>query len=278
MKRFIAVVLSLLLVLGVFAGCGTQEKKEAEVKKPENPIIRLATTTSTKDSGLLDVLLPVFEEETGYEVEVLSMGTGKAIKTGELGDADVILVHARAAEDKFVSDGFGVNRKDVMYNDFVIVGSPDDPAGIKGLGVSKALAKIVESKKTFVSRGDNSGTNKKEMELWKKAGIKPEGDWYQAVNKGMGDTLNMTNEEKAYTLADRGTYIKMEENIELVVLVEGSKVLFNPYGIIAVNPEKHPDVNNKGAMSLIEFITSEKAKDLIDGYTLKGKQLFHANR
>lgn len=236
----------------------------------------LATTTSTKDSGLLDVLIPEFEKEQGIKVKVLSVGTGQAIKYGETGDCDVILVHARASEDKFVADGFGVNRRDVMYNDFVIVGSADDPAKIKGLGLVEVLKALNAGKCKFISRGDDSGTHKKELELWKKAGLQPQGSWYLSVGKGMGDTLNMANELQAYTIADRGTYASMKDRLNLKILVAGDPMLLNPYGVIAVNPARHPGINYDGAMDFIEFITSERGKKLINGYKVNGDQLFKA--
>jgi len=256
-------VFGLILSLTLFA----QEKKEDLV---------LATTTSTKDSGLLNQLLPIFEAEEGIKVKVIAVGTGQAIKTGEMGDCDVILVHARAAEDKFVDDGYGVHRRDVMYNDFILVGPKEDPAHVQGLPILEALQVIAKGKGIFVSRGDDSGTHKKELELWQKAGIKPQGKWYKAVGKGMGDTLVMTNELGAYTLADRGTYAAMKKRLALVSLVYGETALFNPYGVIAVNPQRHPGVNYQGAMAFIEFITSPRAKKVINNYKVNGEQLFIA--
>lgn len=275
MKKIFSILLIFLLVISL-VGCVNQENEQSKDKPQETQVV-LATTTSTKDSGLLDKLLPVFEEQTGYKVEVISQGTGKALKTGELGDCDVILVHARDAEDKFVADGFGVNRRDVMYNDFVILGPTSDPVGIKGLKVTEALKELAQNKNgKFISRGDNSGTNKKEIKLWKMADIKPEGDWYMEVNKGMGDTLVMTNELQGYTLSDRATYIKMKENLNLEVLVEKEDTLLNPYGVIAINPEKHPEINYEGAMAFIEFITSKEGKKIINNYRVNGQQLFFA--
>ncbi len=260
--------LFLLVVLGMtltVAGL-SQERKE----------LVLATTTSTRDSGLLDHLLPVFEAKTGYKVKVLAVGTGQAIKIGEMGDCDVILVHSRAAEDKFVADGYGVNRRDVMYNDYILVGPGNDPARIKGLSVKEALRALARGKGVFISRGDDSGTHKKELELWASVGIKPEGQWYKAIGKGMGDTLIMANELGAYTLTDRGTYASMKTRLDLEPLVFGDEALFNPYGVIAVNPERHPAVNYEGAMAFIEFITSAEAKEIINGYVVNGEQLFIA--
>lgn len=260
--------LFLLVVLGMnltVAGL-SQERKE----------LVLATTTSTRDSGLLDHLLPVFEAKTGYKVKVLAVGTGQAIKIGEMGDCDVILVHSRAAEDKFVADGYGVKRRDVMYNDYILVGPGNDPARIKGLSVKEALRALARGKGVFISRGDDSGTHKKELELWASVGIKPEGQWYKAIGKGMGDTLIMANELGAYTLTDRGTYASMKARLDLEPLVFGDEALFNPYGVIAVNPERHPAVNYEGAMAFIEFITSAEAKEIINGYVVNGEQLFIA--
>ena len=241
--------------------------------------IILATTTSTYDSGLLDELLPVFEEEYGYEVKPVAVGTGEAIAMGERGEADIILVHSRASEDKFVEQGYGTERFDVMYNDFVVVGPEDDPAGIKGLSAPDAYAKIAESGSLFVSRGDNSGTNKKELIIWEKAGTSPGGDWYLETGQGMGATLRIADEKKAYTMSDRGTFLSQEANLILVVLVEGDDILFNPYGIIPVNPDKHPDlgVNYEGAIGLVDFITGEKGQDIIREFGIQkfGQPLFY---
>lgn len=280
MKKIISLVLIYLLFLFA-AGCSQKEtpvKPQENTSSGEEKVLVLSTTTSTKDSGLLDnVILPAFEKKTGYKVKVLSQGTGQALKTGELGDCDVVLVHSRSAEDKFVADGFGVERRDVMYNDYVVVGPSADPAGIKGMAALEAFKKLEQNKKAeFISRGDDSGTHKKEKELWDKAGIKAEGSWYLAVGKGMGDTLIMTNEKNGYTIADRGTYASMKDKLGLVVLVEGDQLLLNPYGVIAVNPEKHPGVNNEGAIEFIEFITSDEAKQLINSYEVNGQQLFYA--
>ena len=276
LKNIASIFLVLLLVVGL-VGCGAQTEKEPE-KVVENKEIVLSTTTSTKDSGLLDKLLPVFEEKTGYEVKVISQGTGQALKTGELGDCDVVLVHSRPAEDQFVADGFGVNRKDVMHNDYVVVGPAADPLGIKGLKVLDAFKKMAETQKgEFISRGDESGTHKKEMALWKEVEIKPEGKWYLSIGKGMGDTLLMTNEKEAYTMTDRGTYASMMDKLNLEVLVEGDPQLLNPYGVIAVNPEKHAEVNYDGAMAFIEFMTSQETKELINDYKVNGQQLFFAD-
>lgn len=238
----------------------------------------MATTTSTDNSGLLDVLLPAFKKNAGIDVHVIAVGTGKALKYGENGDVDVVFVHARKAEDTFVANGFGVGRKDVMYNDFVILGPAKDPAGIKGCKkATEALAKIAGSKSAFVSRGDESGTHKKEKSLWEDANISPAGKWYILAGQGMGAVLTMANEKQAYTMADRGTSIAFEDKIDLVTLCEGDPKLFNPYGIIAVNPEKHKHVKYKEATEFIEWITSEQGQKIIGAFKKKGKQLFHPN-
>lgn len=278
MKRFNIILAFILIILLAAGGCSKpQQSQQPKESAPENKTVVLATTTSTKDSGLLDQLLPAFEQKSGYQVKVISQGTGQALKTGELGDCDVVLVHSRAAEDEFVKNGFGVNRQDVMYNDYLIVGPAKDPAIAKGLPVLQALPKIAAAKVKFLSRGDDSGTHKKELELWALLSKKkPAGDWYLAVGKGMGDTLIMASELSAYTLADRGTYASMKDKLKLEILVEGDKNLLNPYGVIAVNPAKHPKVNNKGAMALVEFITSPAGKEIINGYKVNGQQLFFA--
>ena len=205
----------------------------------------LATTTSTQDTGLLDVLIPIFEKKTGYFVKTIAVGSGQAMAMGAKGEADVLLVHSPAAEKKFMAEGNGVNRKLVMHNDFIIVGPPSDPAGIKGMkSAAEAFKKIAAKGAVFMSRGDNSGTNAKEKDLWKAAGINPEGQkWYQQTGLGMGQTLNVSAEKKAYTLADRGTYLSLKKNLGLDILVEGDKVLLNIYHVIEVNPAKWPKVN-----------------------------------
>lgn len=254
----------------------------------------LATTTSTEDSGLLAVILPDFEARYGAEVEVIAVGTGQAIQLGENGDADVILVHARSREDAFVSDGFGVNRQDVMYNDFVVVGPPSDPAGVRGMtDVAAALTQIAESQSPFISRGDDSGTNTKELGLWQATGLslvetpslsdpakvikQPEGEWYQSIGQGMGATLTVAAEQQGYTLSDRATFLARSlEGIDLEILVEGDSRMFNPYGVIAVNPELHPTVNAAGAEAFIEWIISVETQQLISQFGVAefGQPLF----
>ncbi len=259
----------LILIFTVVSGCAKQNANQSM-----NQTLRLATTTSTVDSGLLDYLLPFFEDKYDIKVDVLAQGTGQALKTAELGDADIILVHARAAEDKFVADGYGVKRFDVMYNDFVLVGPEEDPAKIKGMSVQDALMILSSGESKFISRGDDSGTHKMEVSLWEKTGIQPQGDWYLSIGKGMGDTLIMTNEQQGYTLTDRATYLFMKNNINLSIVVEGEKELLNPYGVIAVNPKKHPDVNVDGAQKLIDFLLSDEGQQLISEYRVNDMQLF----
>jgi tungstate transport system substrate-binding protein len=237
--------------------------------------IRLATTTSTDNSGLLAVVNPPFERLTGYRVDVIAVGTGKALALGENGDADVVLVHARAAEDLFVSQGYGVNRRDVMHNDFVILGPSADPAGIRGSRTAaEAFGTLARSQSSFVSRGDDSGTHKKEQELWAQARVGPSGRWYKEAGQGMGAVLTMSNDLQAYTLADRGTYLSMKNKLDLVVLVEGDPVLFNPYGVMAVNPARHGHVNYMGAMAYIAWLTSVEGQRIIGGYAKDGEVLF----
>ena len=238
-------------------------------------VIKLSTTTSTENSGLLAYLLPKFEAKTNSKVHVISVGTGKALELAKNGDVDVTLVHARAAEDKFVAEGQGVNRRDVMYNDFIIVGPKSDPAGIKGSrDVLQAMKKIVDSKAKFISRGDNSGTDVMEKAYWKQIGTQPQGSAYVSAGLGMGEVLNMAAELQAYTLTDRATYGAYRAKTGLEIDVEGDKRMFNPYGIIAVNPAKYKDINYKGAMRLIDWITSDEGQKAIAGFKVDGQQLF----
>ncbi|MFQ5611806.1 MAG: substrate-binding domain-containing protein [Anaerolineae bacterium] len=257
----------------------------------------LATTTSTDDSGLLKAILPDFEARYGASVEVIAVGTGQAIQLGENGDADVILVHARELEDAFVEAGFGINRQDVMYNDFVIAGPASDPAGVAGMADAiAALTKIAETQSVFVSRGDDSGTHTKEQNLWRattvplseipslkragKTNIRPTGDWYLSVGQGMGATLTMADQQQAYTLSDRATYLaRKQEGLGLEILVEGDSRLFNPYGVIAVNPDRYPNVNAAGATAFIEWLTSLETQRLISRFGVEtfGMPLFVPN-
>lgn len=238
--------------------------------------LKLATTTSTENSGLLGVLLPPFEEKFGIKVDVIAVGTGKALVLGENGDVDVVLVHARAAEDKFIEEGYGVNRRDVMFNDFIILGPSNDPAETKGeSNVTLTLKNIADRKTYFVSRGDDSGTHKKEKSLWQNAKISPEGKWYMEIGQGMGAALQVANERQAYVLCDRGTFLAYKNKIDLIIISEGDALLFNPYGIMAVNPARHPQVKYMEAMQLIAWITSVEGQKIIGEYKKEGEILFH---
>lgn len=238
--------------------------------------LKLATTTSTEDSGLLDVLLPSFEELSNIKVDVIAVGSGKAMTLGENGDVDVLLVHAREAEIRFVLEGYGVNRRDVMYNDFIVLGPSNDPAGIKGeKSVVSAFTKINDQKVFFVSRGDNSGTDQKEKSLWKMVNIKPGVEWYMEIGQGMGVALQTASEKQAYVLCDRGTFLAFKDKIELEVLCEGDSLLANPYGIIAVNPERYPHVKYMEAMQLIAWVTSVEGQKIIREYQIEGEALFY---
>ena len=262
--------------LGIWLAAGTAWAQSPAAAPPTNPsILRLSTTTSTENSGLLKALLPAFEQATGLKVQVISVGTGKALELAKNGDVDVTLVHARASEDKFVLDGFGVNRRDVMYNDFIIVGPEQDPAGIRGRqDVLAALRTITERGARFVSRGDNSGTDQMEQSYWQQVGSKPAGKAYISAGLGMGEVLNMAAELQAYTLTDRATYAAYRARTGLAVLVQGDARLFNPYGIIAVNPARHGGVNYTGAMKLIEWMTSPEGQKRIAAFQIGGQQLF----
>jgi len=237
--------------------------------------LRMSTTTSTENSGLLAVLLPPFEKKFGCKVDVVAVGTGKALKLGEAGDVDVVFVHARTLEDKFVANGFGVNRRDVMYNDFVVVGPPDDPAGVGKTQSAPETFRAISSKGSpFISRGDESGTHQKEKEIWASAGIVPKGAWYVEAGQGMGEVLTMATQKRGYTLSDRGTYIAFRKKTDLVVVRQGDTTLWNPYGIIAVNPKKHAHVKYDLAMKLVDFVTGPEGRSLIAGYKVDGEQLF----
>ncbi len=264
MKRALApAVLAALLITSL--ACGDSRE------------VILATTTSTQDSGLLDVLIPKFEDEYGYKVKTIAVGSGQALRLGEQGEADVILAHSPQAEEDFVAAGNGVERQPVMHNDFVIVGPREDPAGIAGVAsAADALKRIAQSGALFLSRGDQSGTNAKELALWKKAGIEPSGGWYQETGQGMGATLTIAEEKRGYTLSDRGTYLSQRHNLHLSVLVQGDPGLFNIYHVMIVNPEKHSNVNAEGARAFANFITSAQTQDLISGFGIDqfGEPLF----
>lgn len=241
--------------------------------------IRLATTTSTDNSGLLKVILPVFEVKYGGKVHVIAVGTGKALKLGENGDVDVVLVHARAAEDAFVAAGHGINRRDVMYNDFILVGPKSDPVGIRGMNDAIGAFRTIAAKQArFISRGDDSGTDQMEKSYWKAAGITPKGNpWHISAGLGMGEVLTMAGEMQGYTLSDRATYGAYRQKTGLDILVQGDSKMFNPYGVIAVNPRKYPDINYQGAMAFIDWLTSEEGQKLIAGYKVNDEQLFFPN-
>jgi tungstate transport system substrate-binding protein len=270
-----------LVVLGTavffLVACGSSE--------PE--VLRLATTTSTEDSDLLEVILPDFEEEYNARVDVVAVGTGQAIALGEAGDADIILVHARSREDAFVADGHGTERFDVMYNDFIIVGPTDDPAGIQGMELaSDALNAIAAAESTFASRGDDSGTHSMERSLWEAAGLPsdPGGDWYDSLGQGMGDTLRYANETSAYTITDRGTFLSQQDSLpNLAIMVGGSSIdgnadlsLYNPYGVIPVNPDKG-NINDDLAQDFVEWLTSVETQSVIAEYGIDtyGQPLFY---
>ena len=238
--------------------------------------IVLASTTSTDQSGLFGFMLPKFEARTGIKVKVVALGTGQALDTGRRGDADVLLVHDRPAEDKFVAEGFGVERRDVMYNDFIVVGPKADPARLKQTkDVVDGFKRLAAASALFVSRGDKSGTNAAELRFWKDAGIDPKG-WsgYKEAGSGMGPTLNMSAAMGAYTLADRGTWLSFKNRQDLEIVLEGDKRLFNPYGVMLVNPAKHPHVKSAAGMKFIEWITSPEGQAVIADYKINGEQLF----
>ncbi|OGU14135.1 MAG: tungsten ABC transporter substrate-binding protein [Geobacteraceae bacterium GWC2_53_11] len=262
------------LIFGVFAVALFYQTASAQER------LKMSTTTSTQDSGLLKVLLPPFEKKHNVKVDVIAVGTGQALKLGEAGDVDVVFVHARKLEDKFLADGFGVNRRDVMYNDFVIIGPKGDPAGIsKAKSAAQALKSIAAKGSIFISRGDKSGTHTKEKELWQTAGIDPKGSWYIEAGQGMGPVITMATERQGYTMADRGTFNAFKgKKTDLAVLFDGEKGLFNPYGIIAVNPKKHPHVKYDLAMQFIDFVTSPEGLRIISGYKVNGEPVFFTYR
>jgi len=264
-----------LMAAGIFMAAVSAIPVDAA---PVQKNIILATTTSTQDSGLLDVLIPVFEKKRGYFVKTIAVGSGQAMAMGAKGEADVLLVHSEAAEKKFMADGNGVNRRLVMHNDYIIVGPPGDPAGIKGIKkASEAFKKIAATGSIFMSRGDNSGTHAKEKDIWKAAGVKYEGEkWYQQTGLGMGQTLAVAAEKKTYTLADRGTYLALKKNLGLDILVEGDAILLNVYHVIEVNPKKWPKVNAPGGKAFADFMVSKGTQDIIKTFGVEkfGSPLF----
>lgn len=287
-RKYQLFVISILLIfVFAFTACAPQATVEptmmpateapTEVMAPANPELILATTTSTQDSGLLDVLIPVFEQQSGYKVKMVAVGTGAALAMGEEGNADVLLVHAPTSEEELMAKGFGFQRDLIMHNDFIIVGPVNDPAGIKGMtAAADGFAKIAEAKSIFVSRADDSGTNKKEIAIWGTAGVTPAGDWYLESGQGMGDTLRIASEKFGYTLTDRATYLANQASLELEIMIEGDPVLLNIYHVIVVNPEKWPKVNFEGAKAFDAFMTSDTTQKLIGEFGVEeyGAPLF----
>jgi len=268
-KRWLLLLLMVAALFWTLAEVGAQT---AGGKEPQVKDLILATTTSTVDTGLLDVLIPIFEKQTGYRVKTISAGTGQALAMGEKGEADVLLVHAPEAEKKLVDSGLVSNYQLVMHNDFVIVGPASDPAGVKGKQSVDAFKAIAQKEGTFVSRGDDSGTHKKELSLWKKAELTPAGaKWYQESGQGMGATLLMASEKQGYTLTDRGTYLAQKANIKLEILSEGDKSLLNIYHVMQVNPEKFAKVNADGAKAFVEFMIASATQKIIGEF---GKDQF----
>ena len=266
MKRFRhAIGTTLMIAVVAVAACPAAAEER----------LRMSTTTSTENSGLLAVLLPAFEKANGCKVDVVAVGTGKALKLGEAGDVDVVFVHARSLEDKFVAAGFGVGRRDVMHNDFVLLGPPDDPARAGKTGSAPDAFRAIAAKESpFISRGDDSGTHQKEKEIWASAGVAPRGAWHIEAGQGMGEVINMAAQKRGYTLSDRGTYIAFRKKSDLIVVRQGDKTLWNPYGIIAVNPRKHPHVKYALATRFIDFVTGPEGRSLIAGFKVDGEPLF----
>ena len=263
------------LAVGLLLMAGCAESTES------TNTLTLATTTSTRDSGLLDVLVPMFESESGTQVNVVAVGSGQALELGRRGDADVLLTHAPDAEEQFMDEGYGSARRAVMHNDFVIVGPPDDPVGLADeTTVAEVFKKLAENEATFISRGDESGTHMKETAIWQNAEVDPDGEWYISAGAGMGAALRMASEMRGYTLSDRSTYLAQREMLELAILFEGDATLRNPYTVIVVSSERHPHVNEKAAVAFADFLTSEDAQAVIDGYGVEefGESLFFAQR
>ena len=276
-KKLISILLICAVAMMFMAGCGGTQQEEQQPVEPKGTII-LATTTSTQDSGLLDYLLPAFTAETGWEVSTIAVGTGKALQMGVDGEADVLLVHARASEDEFMANGDGTLRYDVMYNDYVLVGPAADPAGVKACEnvVADSMAAIANARAEFISRGDDSGTHKKELAIWKAAAIEPAGDWYVSAGAGMGDVLKMADEKQAYTITDRATYLSMLDSLELEIVCEKDADMLNPYGVITVNPEKNDQINEEGAKAFADWLVSENGQKMIGEFGVEefGSPLF----
>ncbi|NIB99985.1 substrate-binding domain-containing protein [Halobacterium sp. R2-5] len=263
------------------AGCSSVLGSDEGEPVVAGETLTLTTTTSTYDTGLLDALNAPFEDMYGVTVDSVAQGTGQALETARNGDSDVIMVHARSLEDEFMRNGHGVNRRDLMFNDFVVVGPSADPAGIEGMeSAADAFATIADAEAQFVSRGDSSGTHTKELAIWSEAGVEPGGDWYQETGQGMGAVLNIANEQGGYTLADRGTFLSQQSEVGLTILVQGPieggpELLSNPYGILAANPARHEDANYDLAMAYIGYVTSPRGQQVIEDYTANGEQLFY---
>jgi len=259
MRRIIGTRIILWTIVSLFILIGSS------TVLAQTKTIILSTTTSTQDSGLLDVLIPIFEKNTGYFIKTIAVGSGQAMAMGQKGEADVLLVHSPAAEKKFVAEGYGINRRLIMHNDYIIVGPPGDSAKIKGIkSASEAFKKIASAQALFLSRSDKSGTHSKEMDIWKTAGIKPEGEkWYQQTGLGMGQTLNVTAEKKGYTLADRVTYLALKKNLGLDILVEGDAILLNIYHVMEVNPAKWSKINAAGGKAFADFMVSKETQEII---------------
>ncbi len=275
-NRFFATLFVFMLL--ILSACGNSETDQAGAKekktepKAEPTEIILATTTSTQDSGLLDEILPIFEKENNVKVKTIAVGTGQALEMGTKGEADVLLVHAPKSEEALVTSGDAVNRKRVMYNDFILVGPKDNPAGVSGDDVKAAFQKITEVKSNFITRGDDSGTHKKELGIWTAANIQPTGDTYISTGQGMGASLQIANEKDGYILTDRATWLAQEKNLtNLKIVVEGGKDLMNIYHVMQVNPEKHDMVNSKDAEKFVEFMVDSKTQDVIESF---GKEEF----
>lgn len=270
-------LIALVFTFSVLSPVALARAEEATPATAGPKDVILATTTSTQDSGLLDVLVPLFEERTGYHLKPIAVGSGAAMELGEKGEADVLLVHSPKAEEEFMAGGFGIDRHLVMYNDFVIVGPADDPAGIAGAATAAdAMALVAASGSTFISRGDDSGTHKKELALWEAAGVEPAGDWYVESGTGMGETLNIASERDAYTLADRGTWLSMADTLDLEILLEGDPKLLNVYHVIAVDPANFDTVNSEGAQAFIAFMLDPDVQQAIGEFGIEefGQPLF----
>lgn len=291
MKKRLTFLLIFLLTLSLITGCSTAPEEPAEAPLVEDPAeepvdeeaesssIILSTTTSTQDSGLLDFLLPIFFEDTGIEVKTIAVGTGNALQMGRDGEADVLLVHAKADELELVEEGHGTARYDVMYNDFVLVGPIEEPMIEYGNDIMEALKSVNDQELIFVSRGDDSGTHKKELAIWKETGIEPAGEWYYEAGVGMADVLKITDEKRGYTLTDRATYLALKDDMELQVLIEGDENLFNQYGVIPVNPDKGDMINAKGGNAFADWLISDKVQELISEFGVEeyGEPLFTPN-